>query len=241
MTSQPDLLEIAPGLHRLRIPGDGAHLLNSYLWLGPDAVALFDAGWADSAPLIEAALRALGRRPDDVSHLVLSHFHEDHAGAAAEIAGWPHVAVVAGALEADTVRGREAGALPSLTPGERAIHEQPTQPPRARASRVDLEVSDGDVLPIAGQARVIHTPGHTPGSTSFVVEGSPVLLSGDTLFPGGPGATRWPYSDFEVIIASIDTRLFPLPANTVVMPGHGADTTIGAERPHLREWAERGW
>jgi len=90
--------------------------------------------------------------------------------------------------------------------------------------------------------RTIHTPGHTPGSMCFVVEGSPVLLAGDTLFPGGPGATKFPGGDFPTIIASIGERLFGrLPDHTVVMPGHGADTTIGAERPHLQEWADRGW
>jgi glyoxylase-like metal-dependent hydrolase (beta-lactamase superfamily II) len=76
----------------------------------------------------------------------------------------------------------------------------------------------------------------------FRLEGSPVLFSGDTLFPGGPGATRFPGSSFESIIASIDERLFsPLPADTIVMPGHGDDTTIGTERPHLQEWVDRGW
>ena len=76
----------------------------------------------------------------------------------------------------------------------------------------------------------------------FKIEGSPVLFSGDTLFPGGPGATRWELSDFPTIIRSIDERLFAtLPPDTLVLPGHGADTTIGTERPHLQEWVDRGW
>ncbi|MPY92815.1 MAG: MBL fold metallo-hydrolase [Acidimicrobiia bacterium] len=88
----------------------------------------------------------------------------------------------------------------------------------------------------------IHTPGHTAGSMCFQLEGSPVLFSGDTLFPGGPGATRFPGSDFATIIRSIEDRLFsPLGAQTIVMPGHGVDTTIGKESPHLQEWADRGW
>jgi len=101
----------------------------------------------------------------------------------------------------------------------------------------DTEIDVGDQL-----LRTIHTPGHTPGSMCFVVEGSPVLLSGDTLFPGGPGATKFPGGDFPTIIASIGERLFGrLPDHTLVMPGHGEGTTIGAERPHLQEWADRGW
>lgn len=89
--------------------------------------------------------------------------------------------------------------------------------------------------------RTILNPGHTPGSMSFRLEGSPVLFSGDTLFPGGPGATKFPGGDFDTIIRSIDELLFPLPVDTIVMPGHGDDTTIGAERPHLQEWIDRGW
>jgi glyoxylase-like metal-dependent hydrolase (beta-lactamase superfamily II) len=76
----------------------------------------------------------------------------------------------------------------------------------------------------------------------FRVEGAPLLFSGDTLFPGGPGATKFPGGDFDAIIASIDDRLFaPFDATTLVLPGHGLDTTLGRERPHLDEWVTRGW
>ncbi|MFP5331742.1 MAG: MBL fold metallo-hydrolase [Acidimicrobiia bacterium] len=85
----------------------------------------------------------------------------------------------------------------------------------------------------------VHTPGHTPGSVSFVLE--PVVFSGDTLFPGGPGATRWDYSSFGQIMDSIENHLFTLPEPTIVYPGHGAETTIGAEKPHAAEWRARGW
>jgi glyoxylase-like metal-dependent hydrolase (beta-lactamase superfamily II) len=68
-----------------------------------------------------------------------------------------------------------------------------------------------------------------------------VVFSGDTLFPGGPGNTSFPGGDFEQIIQSLDRRLFTLTPDTLVLPGHGLDTTIGAESPHLQEWADRGW
>ena len=68
-----------------------------------------------------------------------------------------------------------------------------------------------------------------------------MLFSGDTLFPGGPGNTTVPGGDFAQIIESIDRRLFTLPPDTLVLPGHGLDTTIGRERPHLQEWIDRGW
>ena len=107
----------------------------------------------------------------------------------------------------------------------------------------DFVLQDDSVIEVGRlRLRTIATPGHTPGSMCFRLEGSPVLFSGDTLFPGGPGATKFPGGDFDAIIRSIDERLFSdLPADTIVMPGHGADTTIGHERPHLQEWVDRGW
>ena len=106
----------------------------------------------------------------------------------------------------------------------------------------DFEIADDDVIEVGRlRLRALHTPGHTPGSTCFKIEGSPVLLAGDTLFPGGPGNTRGNRTNFATIIRSIQQRLFTLPDDTLVLPGHGADTTIGTERPHLQEWIDRGW
>jgi glyoxylase-like metal-dependent hydrolase (beta-lactamase superfamily II) len=106
----------------------------------------------------------------------------------------------------------------------------------------DFVLEDESVIEV-GRLRLhtIHNPGHTPGSMSFRLEGSPVLFSGDTLFPGGPGNTSFPGGDFETIIRSIEDRLFNLPDDTIVLPGHGDDTTIGNEKPHLQEWVDRGW
>lgn len=106
----------------------------------------------------------------------------------------------------------------------------------------DFVIPDDDVVEVGDlRLRTIHTPGHTPGSTCFLLEGHPVLFSGDTLFPGGPGNTSFEGGDFDTIIRSIDRRLFTLPVETLVLPGHGLDTTVGAERPHLQEWVDRGW
>jgi glyoxylase-like metal-dependent hydrolase (beta-lactamase superfamily II) len=106
----------------------------------------------------------------------------------------------------------------------------------------DFVIGDDDVIEV-GDLRLtaIHTPGHTPGSTSFLLDGEPLLFTGDTLFPGGPGNTMFEGASFDQIIASIDRRLFTLPADLLVLPGHGLDTTVGEERPHLQEWIDRGW
>jgi len=103
----------------------------------------------------------------------------------------------------------------------------------------DVLLSGGERLPFCGQEiRVIHTPGHTPGGLCFLMGSD--LFSGDTLFPGGPGNTRTNLGNFPQIIDSL-RRLFELPDDIVVYPGHGAETTIGREKPHLDEWIARGW
>ena len=104
----------------------------------------------------------------------------------------------------------------------------------------DIEVHDGDVFRFGNsQVRAIATPGHSPGGTSYYTDG--ILIAGDTLFPGGPGNTKRPDGNFENIVENIRMKLFALPDDTIVYPGHGTSTTIGAERPHLQEWIQRGW
>lgn len=107
-------------------------------------------------------------------------------------------------------------------------------------SRPDFLIQDRQELPFGKNVlRAVLTPGHTPGSTCFTVGN--VLFSGDTLFPGGVGNTKNETGHFYTIIRSVKHRLFTLPDDTVVYPGHGKPTTIGAEKPHLEEWVERGW
>ena len=106
----------------------------------------------------------------------------------------------------------------------------------------DFVIPDDDVIEVGDlRLHTIHTPGHTPGSTCFLLEGHPIVFSGDTLFPGGPGNTSFENASFDQIIQSIDRRLFTLPGDTLVLPGHGLDTTIASESPHLDEWIARGW
>ena len=107
----------------------------------------------------------------------------------------------------------------------------------------DFVLDDESVIEFGDlRLHTIATPGHTPGSMCFRLEGPPLLFSGDTLFPGGPGNTSFEGGDFKTIISSIERRLIAtLDPSTVVLPGHGVDTSIANESPHLDEWVARGW
>ena len=145
-----------------------------------------------------------------VRAILLTHAHNDHIGAAREVAA---------AVDAPI----------HLHPADLMLWEQVY--PDAKPDR---EIADGDAFQVGGATlRAIHTPGHSPGSTCFVLEEEGTVFTGDTLFNGGPGATGRSYSDYPTILASIRERLLPLPAQTVVRTGHGENTTIGAERETL--------
>lgn len=133
-------------------------------------------------------------------------------------------------------------AVPALREAGYEVGVTAADAPMLADKGYDVLLDDAEVIEV-GRLRLhaIHNPGHTPGSISFKVEGAPLLFTGDTLFPGGPGNTSYEGGDFAAIIESIDNRLFVFPEDTIVLPGHGLDTTIGAERPHLAEWVERGW
>ncbi|MGH2735873.1 MAG: MBL fold metallo-hydrolase [Actinomycetota bacterium] len=106
---------------------------------------------------------------------------------------------------------------------------------------IDVELTDGDTISFGRdhEVTVLHTPGHTPGGVCLLI--GKHLVSGDTLFPGGPGNTWSKPELFKQIIEQVEAKLFTLPDETVVYPGHGDDTTIGSEKPHLDEWKKRGW
>ena len=132
-------------------------------------------------------------------------------------------------------------AVPQMRDAGYSVHV--TAEDAAMLPSYDQILEDEAVIPV-GRLRLhtILTPGHTPGSMCFRLEGAPILFSGDTLFPGGPGATKFEGGDFPTIIRSVEDRLLaPLAADTIVLPGHGDATTIGTESPHLQEWIDRGW
>ena len=109
---------------------------------------------------------------------------------------------------------------------------------------VTRPVEHGDTVTVGGQTlEVVHLRGHTPGSIALVWRGAGThIFTGDSLFPGGVGNTQQDPQRFASLIDDVDQRIFAvLPDETWVYPGHGGDTTLGAERPHLGEWRDRGW
>ncbi|MBQ0992532.1 MBL fold metallo-hydrolase [Micromonospora sp. PSH03] len=164
---------------------------------------------------VAAILALVGDR--QVRAILATHAHDDHVRVAPEVA-------------------EATGAPVLLHAADRVLWDMvhPHLPPNG-------ELHDGQSIEVGGTTlRVLHTPGHSPGACSFHAPELGAVFTGDTLFAGGPGATGRSYSDFDTIVRSIRTRLLTLPADTVVHTGHGDDTTIGAEAPHLQEWLDRG-
>jgi len=165
--------------------------------------------------------------------------------------------LVDAANEAERLLGmaKELGVGRVLTTHGHWDHIQAVPEVREAGYRVAVSAGDAGMLPAYDDVleddttlevgrlrlRTILTPGHTPGSMCFRLEGQPLLFSGDTLFPGGPGNTERDPERFATILRSIDERLFPQGDDVHVLPGHGDDTTIGTEKPHFDEWVERGW
>lgn len=154
--------------------------------------------------------------PDGVSLIITTHRHPDH---------WQALQEVVDLTGAPTAAHRlDAPGIPVPT---------------------DVLLDDGDRIDVGDcSLEAIHLVGHTPGSIALLYDdpdGPPHLITGDCLFPGGVGKTH-SADEFDSLYADVTTKLFDrLPDETWVYPGHGWDTTIGAERPHLQEWRARGW
>jgi glyoxylase-like metal-dependent hydrolase (beta-lactamase superfamily II) len=154
---------------------------------------------------------------DRLQTVATTHQHPDHWQALAEVVAMTKARTAAGALDADGI-------------------PVPT----------DVLLHDGDTLTVGDvELRAIHLVGHTPGSIAFLYDdpkGHPHLFTGDCLFPGGIGNTQKDPQRFASLLEGVVTKVFDmLPDETWVYPGHGKDTTLGDERPHVQEWRERGW
>jgi glyoxylase-like metal-dependent hydrolase (beta-lactamase superfamily II) len=179
--------------------------VDNNVWLAgdDDEVVVIDAAH-DAAAILAAAG---GRR---LAAVISTHGHNDHVNAAPDV-------------------GRAAGAPVLLHPADQVLW-QLTHPGEQPGGALAAD----QVIEIAGtELRVLHTPGHSPGSVCLYAAELGTVFSGDTLFHGGPGATGRSYSDYGTILASIRGVLLSLPPETVVHTGHGEDTTIGAEAPGI--------
>ena len=186
------------------------HEVDNNVWvIGDDEQCLV----IDAPHDVDAILRLVGGRA--VKAIVCTHAHDDHVR-------------VAPALRVAT------GAPILLHPDDRPLWELTHGGDEEGAELWDVDLSDGMTLTIGGAAvTVIHTPGHAPGAVCLYVHDLGCVFTGDTLFEGGPGATGRSFSDSDLIVRSIRSKLFDLPDETVVHTGHGPDTTIGAERANV--------
>jgi len=184
----------------------GSWDVDNNVWLiGDDEQVIIVAPAHEAAPILDAVA---GR---EVVAIVCTHAHNDHITAAGDV--------------------REAtGAPVFLHPEDRVLWDM------THDWQPDEALADGDELTVAGTSvRVIHTPGHAPGAVCFFVPALGAVLTGDTLFQGGPGATGRSYSDKPTLVASIREKLFTLPGDTVVLTGHGDSTTLAAEEVGLED------
>jgi glyoxylase-like metal-dependent hydrolase (beta-lactamase superfamily II) len=173
----------------------------------------------DAAAGAQTLLAVLG--DSGAAKVITTHQHWDHHRALKEVAEATGAVVVAGAADAA------------------AITEQ-------TGVAVDDRVTDGDTIEFGDVSlEVIHVVGHTPGSIALLYDdpdGTPHLFTGDSLFPGGVGNTFGDGDAFDSLIADVTAKIFDrLPDETWFYPGHGNDSTLGVERPHLAEWRARGW
>ncbi|WP_030594469.1 MBL fold metallo-hydrolase [Streptomyces anulatus] len=171
-----DLVEVLPQLHMFRF-----RIGQAYLWRDGTDLTLIDAGDIESAAAIEDAIRTLGRAPARIRRIVLTHGHRDHYGAAQELADRHGAEIIAHALDAPVVRGERPVPEPDLLEWELPLWEHGLTCPDAPPTRVDREVTGGEVLPFGDGARVVHAPGHTPGSIALHLPRHGVLFTGDTV------------------------------------------------------------
>ena len=189
------------------LDGGDFEVENNVWIIGDDHEAIVIDAAHDRRPILEG----LGGRK--LKAIICTHGHNDHINAAADLAD-------------------ETGAPILLHPDDRMLWEV-VYPDR----RVDDALTDGTKIQVGNaELTVLHTPGHSPGGCCLHLPEDGLVFSGDTLFNGGPGATGRSFSSYNLILESIEERLFSLPADTVVHTGHGDSTVIGTEATSLQEW-----
>ena len=235
-----ELIQLTPQLHFIQFP-----VGHAYLWHDPDGLTLIDTGLPGSAPHISAAIHQVGHQNADVRRLVLTHFHPDHIGAAADIAGRGDVEVIAHHADAPFIRAQAAGPPPDLADWERPLYDQVTgqatsevaqQPPAP--PRIDRELGDGDELGFGDGAVAVAVPGHTPGSVAIYLPRHQVLFTGDAAARTPDGTVMGGVFNVNRAQAAASFRRLAGLDVAVACFGHGDPLTDDATAA-LRSAAER--
>lgn len=215
-------VELRPDLIMLDTqPGQAYLLRRGTTALGAPSVLLVDTGRPGLGAAVEAALARWGLGRDALTHVVLTHWHPDHAGSAAEISTWPEVSVIAHHHDAPVIRGDQAGPRPVLTDAEQSLWDQlGVDLDEAPPARVDLEVDDDTWIDDV-RARVVATPGHTPGSIALHVPDAGVLFTGDIAAAHDGTITLGTFNTDRAAAHRSLRRLGQVQALTAVCFGHG--------------------
>ena len=221
-------VQVADGVWR--IPTAPADFINSYLIAGADgSLVLVDAGTKRAPKALLAALAELGKRPTDVTHLLLSHAHGDHAGGLAEVQEASGAAVLTHERESVYVREGRMPAVDRSTRGGRLLARLPGRATGFAPVTDVATFEDGAELPVAGGITVVHTPGHTPGHCSFLHPSSGVLVTGDAIF--NVRGLRWSFASACTDVTLSRTSAARLGELDFSVAGftHGAHVSTGAQ------------
>lgn len=216
-----DFIQVSPRLHMFRFP-----IGQAYVWRDGDDLTLVDAGHAGSARLMEEALRGAGMEPARVGRIVLTHCHRDHVGAAGELAERYGAEILAHRLDAPVVRGERPVPEPVLLDWEIPLYEHGLTVPPAPPTRVDRELEDGDLLDFGGEARVVHSPGHTDGSIGLHLPAHGVLFTRDCV--AGVGEVMLGVFNVDRAAARASMRRLASLSPSTLCFGHGDPLTEDA-------------
>jgi glyoxylase-like metal-dependent hydrolase (beta-lactamase superfamily II) len=226
-----ELIQLTPRLHQIRLP-----VGHAYLWHDPDdGLTLIDAGLPGSAPTIAAAIRQAGYQTADLRRLVLTHFHPDHVGAAADIADWGDVEVLAHQADAPFIRDQAAGPPPDLADWERPLYDQVTSQATSEVAqepptppRIDRELNDGDELAFGDGAVAVGVTGHKPRRIVSHLTHHHVLFAGDAAARRPDGAVMCGVFNVDRAQAAASFRRLAALDVAVACFGHGEPLTQDA-------------